>query len=247
MPLNSQWALRVAAQAQHRGDWVDNPFNGPSKHLEGYDDNAGRAQLLYAPDNSFSALFNVHGRSLDGTARLFRANIIKPGTHDLVDNFNERQISIDGRNEQTLDAAGGSVRLRWEVGTAVLHSITAYEKVKAYSRGDIDGGFGAVFAPPMGPGFIPFPSECADRLPKHKQITQEFRLESRNRGSLDWLVGAYFFKEDITIDSFSYDTLGGGAVNGYAQQTQDNKAAALYGSINLQVTPEMGLRAALRS
>jgi iron complex outermembrane receptor protein len=103
-----------------------------------------------------------------------------------------------------------------------------------------------VFAPPMGPGFIPFPSESADGLPKHKQITQEFRLESRNRGSFDWLVGAYFFKEDITIDSFSYDTLGGGAVNGYAQQTQDNKAAALYGSINMRLTPEVGVRAGLR-
>jgi iron complex outermembrane receptor protein len=79
VPLNSQWALRVAGQVQHRGDWVDNTFNGPSKSLEGYDDAAARAQLLYAPGKSFSALFNVHGRSLDGTARLFRANIIKPG------------------------------------------------------------------------------------------------------------------------------------------------------------------------
>jgi iron complex outermembrane receptor protein len=114
-------------------------------------------QLLYAPDKAFSALFNVHGRSLDGTARLFRANIIKPGTHEFVDSFNERQISIDGRNEQTLDGGGASVRLKWDWGNLVLNSITGYEKVKAYSRGDIDGGFGAVFAPPMGPGFIPFP------------------------------------------------------------------------------------------
>jgi hypothetical protein len=115
-----------------------------------------------------------------------------PDATAFVNNFNERQISIDGRNEQTLDAAGASVRLKWDWGSVVLNSITGYEKVKAYSRGDIDGGFGAVFAPPMGPGFIPFPSESADGLPKHKQITQEFRLESRNRGSLDWLVGAYW-------------------------------------------------------
>src|SRR5258706_3468647 len=75
MPLNSQWAVRVAGQYQHRGDWVDNTFNGPNKSLEGYDDKAGRPQLLYAPDKSVSALFNLHCRRLDGNARLFRAHI----------------------------------------------------------------------------------------------------------------------------------------------------------------------------
>ena len=246
VPLNAQWALRVAAQAQHRGDWVDNTFNGPNGKLEGYDDNAARAQLLYAPDKSFSALFNLHGRSLDGTARLFRANIIRAGSNDFVDNFNPRQISIDGRNEQSLDAAGASARLRWEWGDMALNSITGYERVKVFSRGDIDGGFGAVYAPPFGPGFIPFTSESADGLPKHRQYTQEFRLESRTPGALGWLVGAYFFKEDITIDSFSYDTLAGGAVNGYAQQTQKNDAAALFGSVNWALNSQTGVRAGLR-
>ncbi len=246
VPLDSRWALRVAAQAQHRGDWVDNTVNGPSRSLEGFDDNAARAQLLYAPDKSFNALFNVHGRNLDGTARLFRANIIRRGSNELVDGFDEERISIDGRNQQSLDAAGASARLRWDWGRHVLTSITGYEKVKSFSRGDIDGGFGAVFAPPFGPGFIPFPSESADGLPKHRQVTQEFRLESRTGKALNWLVGAYYFKEDITIDSFSYDTLGGGAVNGYAQQTQENEATALYGSMSLALTQALGLRAGLR-
>jgi iron complex outermembrane receptor protein len=246
-PLNSDWALRIAAQAQHRGDWVDNTYaRGPNRSLEGYDDTAARAQLLYAPNKSFSALFNLHGRNLDGTARLFRANIIKPGTNDFADGFDERKISIDGRNEQSLDGLGGSVRLRWDWNTLALTSITGYEHVKVFSRGDIDGGFGAVFAQPMGPGFIPFPSESADGLPKHKQVTQEFRLESQKSKSFSWLVGLYFFKEDITIDSFSYDTLAGGAVNGYAKQTQDNKAGAIYGSVNMAVAPQLSMRAGLR-
>src|SRR5262249_54370711 len=151
-----------------------------------------------------------------------------------------------GHNEQTLDANGGSARLRWDWGDMALNSITGYEHVKVYSRGDIDGGFGAVFAPPMGPGFIPFPSESADGLPKHSQITQEFRLESPKGRGFDWLLGLYFFKEKITVDSFSYDTLGGGAQNGYAKQTQDNKATALYGSVNVALSPQVGLRAGVR-
>jgi iron complex outermembrane receptor protein len=247
VPLNSDWAVRIAAQTQHRGDWVDNTYaKGPNRSLEGYDDTAARAQLLYAPGKAFSALFNVHGRDLDGTARLFRANIIKPGTNDLADGFDPRKISIDGRNEQNLHAMGGSVRLRWDWNTLALSSITGYEHVNVYSRGDIDGGFGAVFAPPFGPGFIPFPSESADGLPKHRQVTQELRLESPKSKTFGWLLGLYFFKEDITIDSFSYDTLAGGVVNGYAKQTQDNKASAIYGSVNVGLAPQWSMRAGLR-
>ena len=40
------------------------------------------------------------------------------------------------------------------------------------------GSFGAVFLPSSGPGLIPFDAESADGLPKHRQLTQEFRVES---------------------------------------------------------------------
>ena len=64
----------------------------------------------------------------------------------------------------------------------MLTSVTGYETLTSmYSRGDIDGGFGAVFAPPSGPGFIPFPSESADGMPKLHQFTQELRLASNGR------------------------------------------------------------------
>ncbi|HEX4648610.1 MAG TPA: TonB-dependent receptor plug domain-containing protein, partial [Steroidobacteraceae bacterium] len=75
LPINDQMAFRLSTQGQHRDNWVDAP-NNPSgdRHLEGYDDWAVRMQLLYKPSDSFSALFNVHGRALNGSARLFRAN-----------------------------------------------------------------------------------------------------------------------------------------------------------------------------
>jgi iron complex outermembrane receptor protein len=246
VPVTSQMAVRAAAQAQHRGDWVDNTVPGPSGSLEGYDDFAGRLQFLYAPDKNFSALLSAHGRSLEGTARLFRANIIRPGSNDFADGFDERRISIDGKNEQDLSQFGASARLRWDWGPMSLTSITGYEKARVFSRGDIDGGFGASFAPPSGPGFIPFPSESADGLPQHRQVTQEFRLQSAKSGSFDWLAGVYFYKEDITIDSYSYDTLAGGAENGFAQQKQENKAAAIFGSMDWALSPAATLRAGLR-
>ncbi|WP_439638480.1 TonB-dependent receptor [Nevskia sp.] len=247
IPLSKTLALRVSGLLQRREDWVDNLYSAQGKtSLEGYTDGAFRAQLLYQPSATFSALFNVHTRQLKGTARLFRANIIEPGTNDLVSGFRKREVAIDGRNEQDLHGTGGSVRLRWDVGAHSLYSISGYEHVISYSRGDIDGGFGAAFAPPSGPGFIPFPAESADGLPKHQQLTQEFRIESNYAGPVNFQGGVYYFFEDITIDSFNFDTLAGGVQNGYAVQEQQNNAAAVFGSVTYAVTPDFKLKGGVR-
>ena len=250
VPLSTDASLRVSLQSQNRNDWVHNTFAaGPTKDFEGYNDNAARVQLLLAPNNDYSVLFNLHHRDLKGSARLFRANIIKPGTNDLVDGFDPAKVSYDGINSQDLKNTGGSVRVRWNLGTGMaLSSITGYETVKSFSRGDIDGGFGASFlgAGKFGPGFIPFDAESGDGLPKHKQFTQELRLESTGSGALKWLGGVYYFNEKLNIDSFNYSSLGGNTQNGFAQQQQDNKAYAVFGSVNLDVSNELKVRGGLR-
>ncbi len=250
VPLSNVWSMRVALQSQNRDDWVHNTNpNGPTRDLEGYRDNAARLQLLYTPSTDFSALFNLHTRDLKGSARVFRANIIQPGTNNLVAGFDETKVSQDGINSQKLSTTGGSVRLRWDLGNGMaLSSITGYEHVSSFSRGDIDGGYGASFlgAGNSGPGVIPFDAESADGLPKHKQFTQEVRVESTGAGALSWLAGVYYFDEQIKIDSFNYSSLGGNAQNGYATQDQDNKAYAAFGSVNLEVSPALKLRGGLR-
>ena len=57
-----------------------------------------------------------------------------------------------------------------------------------------------------GDGSLPFASETADGIPKHSQFTQEFRVESNEWGDFDWQAGLFWFDEDITIDSFNYDS-----------------------------------------
>ncbi len=111
-------------------------------------------------------------------------------------------------NQQELDILGGSVQLRWNFGEVALYSITGYESLDAYSRGDIDGGFGCGFCGlPNGPGFIPFASETADGIPTLDQITQEVRLESQSSGAFNWQAGLYYFDEDYDTEFFSYDSL----------------------------------------
>ena len=247
-PLGENWSARLSGLWQKRSDWVDNGYTGEENAYEGYDEAAGRVQFLYDAGNDFTALFNLHVRSLDGTARMFRANIIEPGTNNLVQGFNAETVFIDGGNKQELDSWGGSVKLRLDLGRMALHSITGYESAEVYSRGDIDGGYGAGFlgAGNYGPGFIPFAAESADGLPDHSQFTQEFRLESLEWGAFDWQVGAFYFDESIAIDSFNYNSLAGGADDGYAWQEQDNTAWAIYGSVDFAVSDALSLTAGVR-
>ena len=246
MPLGQDWAIRVSAQSQHRDDWVTN--DAPSQKtgkLEGYDDEAARVQLLYKPSGTFSALLNAHGRGESGTARVFRANIIKPGTNDLVDGFSPYHVAIDGANQQFVDTEGASAKLRWDLGDAVLSSITGWEHVHAFSRGDIDGGYGAVYAPPMGPGFIPFSSESSDAMHGHDQLSQEFRIEHGGASALTWQAGVYLFQEKYKIESLSYDTLFGSAPS-EVDATQKNNAWAVFGSAAYALTKDFKVRGGLR-
>ncbi len=249
VPLSEMAALRVSLQSQNRDDWVKNTnARGATKELEGYNDNAARVQLLLSPSKDISALFNLHTRDLKGSARVFRANIIQPRTNDLVGGFDETKVAQDGINSQDVKSTGGSARLRFDLGGMAISSITGYETVKSFSRADIDGGFGASFlgAGNFGPGFIPFDAESADGLPKHKQFTQEVRVESTGSGALKWLAGVYYFDEKLNIDSFNFSSLGGNTQNGFATQQQNSKAYAVFGNVNLDVTNELKVRAGLR-
>lgn len=248
-PVNDVLATRISLQSQHRGNRVHNDRPGaPTTDFEGYKDNAGRIQFLLKPNKDFSALLNLHGRDMDGNATLFRANILKKGTNELVDNFDYKSYPTDGGNEQHLKNKGASLRLRWDTPGLTFHSITGYEKLEFFSRGDVDGGYGASFHPPMGPGFIPFPVETADLIPDHKQLSQEFRVESNNKGPLQWIAGVFYFDEHIQIDSISFDsfTAGNPQNAAYATQQQDAKSYAAFGTINYTVNDAFKLRAGLR-
>ncbi len=253
VPLDENLAARFSLQSQNRADRVFNNRPGAiTNKFEGYDDVAARIQLLYKPNETFSALLNVHGRNANGSATLFRANIIKKGTNELVDGFRYNDYPTDGGNAQTLETAGYNVRLKWQLNGLTLNSITGFESGQFFSRGDVDGGFGA--GPGSGPGkpqgnatvVIPFTAETADGVPDLRQFTQEFRIESNTNSPLQWLAGAYFFEEKLTVDSFNYDTLNNNLQFGRAVQKQKSQANAIFGSVNYAVNDQLKLRGGLR-
>jgi len=258
--LNEQWSARISYLHDQRADWVRNEpglvdpnliltqgrVNGDGD-LEAFQEDAYRLQLAYEGDN-FNALFNLHGRDLDGTARVFRANIIKPGTNDFVSGYDRRVVSHDGGNAQSVKSTGFMGKLEWDLDSDMtLTSITGYESVEAFSRGDVEGGYGAIFLEPgipSGPGFIPFPAQTADGIPDHSQFTQEFRI-SQVSDSMFWQAGVFYFDEYLEVESFNYDDLTDN-FSGYATQVQETTAYALFGQADFYISDATTVTAGIR-
>jgi iron complex outermembrane receptor protein len=246
IPIGDKIAVRIAGQLQHRDNWVNDPIT--KTDLMGYDDFAARAQLLYKPSEEFNALFNVHGRSLDGQGVLFRANIIQPGTNKLVAGFDPEKFYGDGIQTANYGSVGANVHLNWIMPNVTLQSITGYESITNYfTQGDIDGGFGAGFfaGAPSGPGFIPFGVETAGGIKSHYQLTQEFRAITTLSGPWQGQLGIFLFDEDTQAFGNDYDITGKTLVDTTISR-QKNDAEAVFGSVEYTATSALKLHGGLR-
>ncbi len=239
-------SARLSLLAQWRDDWVDNEHTGEDNALGGHRDLAGRLQLLWTPIPKLEAWLKFHARDLDGTARLFRANILSKGETGLVQDFARDRIAHDGRNEQILRTQGLTAEVRYDIGNFQLISLTGLERLTNFSRGDIDGGYGAVFSPPSGPGEIPFPSETASGIPTLRQFSQEVRFMSPAARRLVYQFGVYYFHEFVEMEDFNYNTLAGGTLDGSIRQEQTATAQAAFGAITFQWLEDLELGAGLR-
>ncbi len=244
--LTDTVSARVSAIYHERDDWIDNSFTGQKDAMGGYDEFAYRAQLLIEPSDNFSALLNFHGRDIDGTASIFRANVLGPGSDGFNSNYDRDSVSYDegDNNPQSAEGQGGSLKLDFKFGgDMTLTSVTAYETTESSSEGDIDGGFGADFlnflpppyvgpCPPgsaVGDPCIPFPSHTIDGIDDLDQLTQEVRISSQASDRLFWQAGAFYFDSEFSVTTNPFfappTTL-----------THQNTAWAVFGHVSYDVT-----------
>ena len=155
MPIGQESALRLSVLNESRNDWVHNTFRPADAGPGGLPRHALRGQWLYEPHKDFSLLANLHVRDLNGSARRSAptSSSRAPATWCPVStNARSPRTARTSRRSPPPAAAcacaGASAPWRCTRSLATSTS-------RRYSRGDIDGGFGAVFAPPSGPGRDP--------------------------------------------------------------------------------------------
>ncbi len=254
-PLGEKVSVRLSGLYQRQDDYVDNvtPAGTTKDAFEGYEEYAARLQFLIKPSDDLDILLTGQFRSLDGTARLFRANVFTRGQQGLNANYNRYRVSTDGKNEQRVDTQNATARITYDAGAVSFISVTSYWQGDATSVGDVDGGFGANFLPVglYGPGEIPFTAETRDSVPNLKQFTQEFRIASNGDGPLSYQAGVFYFDEDLEIVSDNYSTLGDpnnapDGVNIRVSQQQNSKAYGVFGSLTYQLTDQFSVTGGLR-
>jgi outer membrane receptor protein involved in Fe transport len=242
--LTDTLSARISGLWQHRDNYINNDYLKIDDAMGGYDEKAARLQLLWKPTDRLSVLWNGHFRSLDGTAAIFRANIVGPGSNKLNSNYKHDTVYFDagGNNPQKYNGIGTSAEISYDFGPVVLTSITGYEFTHGYSRGDIDGGYGASFLPVMGPGVIPFPSDTQDGLDYLHQYTQEIHLASATGGPWFWQVGGFWFDTDYADATYTAP----GAAPPAATVRQTNISYALFGQTSYQFTSALKVTAGVR-
>ncbi len=257
--LSDTVSARVSAIYHERDDWVDNTFTGEDDAMGGYDEYAFRAQLLIEPSDTFSALVNIHARDIDGTASIFRANVLGPGTDGFNSNYDRDSVSYDAgdNNPQHAEGQGASLKLDFKLaGDMTLTSVTAYETTESYSLGDIDGGVCAPLGSPVPPGltsgttdcffpfigvpdavtypgFIPFASATQDGIDDLDQYTQEIRIASQASDRLFWQAGVFYFDSEFTVTTNPF------FAPVPTTLTHENTAWAVFGHVSYDVSDRL--------
>lgn len=248
--LSTNLTSRLSVTMQKRDNWIDNaaPNFEQTNILGGFDEKSARIQFNYITNEQLNLLFNYHYRNFEANPAVFRANILNSGSNRLNENFVEGVVYLDAaeRTSQTLTNHGGSFTLDYQFDELLLTAITGYESVKIYSVGDVDGGYGASFTATSGPGNIAFPAENASHIPKHQQLTQEIRWSTAEHNDVNYQFGIFVFNENLLVESFSFDTINGGVLNGFSDQRQKTNAWAVYGTLDYDLTEKMKVTTGVR-
>jgi iron complex outermembrane receptor protein len=195
-------SFRVSGLYQHRDDWVDNTYTGPSfdgtngsfNAMGGFDDRNLRLQLRFTPTDRLTFDLSGHGRWYKGSSTLFHRGALVKGSNS-VENERRDRVAYDEAmdNPQAYDTYGASLRASYDLGGAVLTSISAWETTSGYSRGDTDGGAATLFA---GPAFY---GQSQGNVRGLDQFSQELRIASPGTGRFNWQFGGYYFdSRDVT-------------------------------------------------
>ena len=243
--LSDTVSARLSLKYQTRDNWIDTQENGKGDDFGDLNEFGFRLQVLFEPSDNFSGLFKLHGFDMDGSQpQIFYANAFERGRKGLRPGFNEKIANHDGPAGFEMEHIGGVANLVWTFDNDMtLTSITAYDTVENFQYADIDGGITdwGVFGVPNTHGF---PVASGDGLNDHSQLSHEFRL-AQQRDALFFQVGAYYFDEDITVESSDFDSFTD-MKSATTYVDQSTTSMALFGHIAYDINDQTTFTAGIR-
>ncbi len=194
LPLVSD-RLAVRVNAYHRVDpgYIDNVATGKSGVNEDTT-SGGRAQLLWTPTEAVSVRLSALGQNLSSNGLANTGVEVDPAT----------LRPIYGYQKQRRAAGTGLFKIKYrlydlsvnaDLGWATLVSSTSYGSQKVNQNGDVTTAYGPLLNPAFGLDNGGYSVSQPVSLGK---FTQELRLQSSVKQSLEWRVGLFYTRENTT-------------------------------------------------
>jgi iron complex outermembrane receptor protein len=210
--VEDQVAFRLMVSDTHRDGALVNLYNG--RDINDYDNLSVRGQLLlrpapnvdirligdYSKQNAYSRVASVVGlftQFANGAPLtnnwLDRA---RRGGYtprfDISDPF-AREVDVEGPVQADMEGYGVSGKVDWDLGSVVLTSITAWRGWDWLPDNDPDG--------------TPLAVTLRSGTDNHqRQFSQELRLASAGDGRIDYVLGLYYFWQNV--DALGHYQLG---------------------------------------
>ncbi|MBB3358222.1 MULTISPECIES: TonB-dependent receptor [unclassified Novosphingobium] len=237
VPLTENLAWRTTGYFNHRDGFINNVYTGQT--LGGQSEGGFRTKLLFKPDSDLSVLASFdwgHHSSaccqsvIVGTVGAAPNNYVvqRLAAYNIVPSLDNRETNVGGPVYLNMTQWGGSLQIDKSIGDYTLTSITAFRRWVLHDN--TDTGFTDT---PF------FPINGADEA--QQQLTQELRLASPKRGLVDYVVGLYYFNQNLKAAYPQQGQLGLPASTAvYSRKAQPDIQTlnyALFGQGNINLTP----------
>ena len=259
-PINDSVAYSVSANVNQRDGQSDNPVTG--NKLNDRDRFGYRAELLFAPAEDFSARLTLDYDEFDeiccvvGSTAYGAANqVIALMGGRVIPNDPFTQTAFFDFDPTSKSENGGiSLHIEKNFANTTLESITSYRTSDNYEVQDVDFDAVDVIAP------SPISKELSG-------VTQEIRWYSEDNDKVNWLLGGFYYQEDMDFNESIYfgtlwrpyiDAFLPGALAGVAQAfglpnsllfgagqgntetaTQDNSTVSLFAQLDIQLNDKL--------
>ncbi|GAA5013213.1 TonB-dependent receptor [Acinetobacter puyangensis] len=223
-PLSDAVAVRLSGYGTHDDGWLENTYNG--KDLNEIDRYGLRGQLLFQPSDELSLrVIAEHNREDSSTGSLvpysfapwnptgspasylpvgvtgsnattFADRATWLGAKNIARNPYDYKVDFDAEQQAKIDQSAVSAELNWQLNGYKLTSITAWRDWNFSPKNDLD--------------FSRLAGITGGFKVEQDQFSQEIRLASPTGGAVDYVVGAYYFYQNI--DSRNTYQTGGSAL-----------------------------------
>jgi iron complex outermembrane receptor protein len=239
-PLGEGIAARISWQTVNRDGFGRNIVTGHD--IDDVNSQSVRAQLMFGGGSNFELLIrgdyhrehdNNYGLHYGGAGSptvqpagpRLGAIVTAPNSRDIAD-------EQDPLNRRKFWGVEADARLHLASGI-MLRSITSYRSIHTLGTTQLDGSS--------------LPLLDITTINDSKQFSQEFQASSEGRGSIDWIVGANYFHEDLDgLQDLPLNLLliGGPDLLTAGLRTRgalDTDSAAIYGRATINFTDQLSL------